>query len=276
MRLLMSKKEQSVVTEGVEITLEQEENENVVTLEQGGNTNTDNIELFEEKDDVKHPEVINRLKKVWQDKTYQFRSLRENQTSYPFEYNLYDKDTKIDKNISPKAKIAVKDINHIVLISDDLGPFITTMMALKKNGAETIDIKLNTDLSEQKQKEFAARAFIAGVLTGIEIKGSPYSLEDLKDVNDMIPKLINLEKGKTAAKKAAEEYVANRGKENKQKLEKEIETAFNSYKRLEAEEITPLEKMEVFKCGIEGIKDKKIKSIAEQVQRKIEINNRNR
>ena len=63
MRLLMSKKEQSVVTEGVEITLEQEENENVVTLEQDGNTNTDNIELFEEKDDVKHPEVINRLKK---------------------------------------------------------------------------------------------------------------------------------------------------------------------------------------------------------------------
>lgn len=253
--------------EGIEVEAFKDEDTQTVVLEQGEEIEQEEG-LFEEKDNPNHPDVISKLKKAWSNKGYQIRSLHEHQTSYPFEYNLYDKDTKIEKDTKPKARVMVKDVNHVVLTSDDLGPFITTMTALKENGAETIDLKLNTNLSEQEQKEFAARALLAGALTGIEVKGSPYSLEDLKDVNNMIPKLIDLEARKAAAKKAAEEYVADNSKEKKQKLEREIGTAFDSYQKLDDKELTPLEKMTVFKCGVEAVKDVKVKAVAKQVQQK--------
>lgn len=257
--------------DGIEVEAFSDEKPKTVVLEQDVilEDDADELELFDEKDNSNHPDIIPQFKKVWKNKNYQIKALHKNQTNYPFEYNIYDKDTKIEKDTKPKAKITIKDINHVVLISDDLGPFIETMTALKENGAETIELKLNTSVSEQKQKEFAARALIAGALTGIKVEGSPYSLEDLKDIDSMVPKLIELEKKKAEAKKAAEEYVANNSDEKKKELETGIEAAFDSYRKLDDKELTPLDKMNVFKCGIEAVKDENVKAVAQQVQKKI-------
>lgn len=226
-------------------------------------------ELFEESKNDNHPEIVNKFKDVCKDKEYQIRALKENQTDYPFYYCIFTRNAKITDE--PLAKVTFKEDNRISLKSSQLGPFIATMNAAKKNGVKNITLDLKG--SEQERKEFAANAFIAGSITGINIE-SDYTLEDLKEVNPEIKKLIKLEDDKAKATEASQQYQESPDRTNKANLERAISAAFNTYVSLNHNKIPSLEQMNTFNCGIQAIKNEKVKQVAQSVLNRNNVRSR--
>ena len=260
-------------TEAEEVVVEEAvlEDEEVVVEENVSEANNDETlilenepenpnELFEEPKNDNHPEIVNNFKDVCKDKEYQIRALKENQTDYPFYYCIFTRNAKITDE--PLAKVTFKEDNRISLKSSQLGPFIATMNAAKKSGVKNITLDLKG--SEQEKKEFAAKAFIAGSITGINIE-SVYTLEDLKEVNPEIKKLIKLEADKAKATEASQQYQESPDGTNKANLERAISAAFDTYVSLNHNKIPSLEQMNTFNCGIQAIKNEKVRQVAQSV-----------
>ena len=201
---------------------------------------------------------------------------------FPYSYSFYAKGSNYQTS-KPVAGLTIKSNSHLVLFSDgdDLRPFIETMNAIKANGGQKIKLKLNG--TDDEQKSFAAKALIASTLTGIELEMPDRNLADpnvrkkymevLNDAHPLMPKLIEFEEKKAAVFAESKRYKQAEDKDkddNHMKIKiTEIYEAYqdlaSTYTSVPTEKLQPKEMLKIFSCGIENIKNDRVKNIAKQV-----------
>lgn len=219
---------------------------------------------YNEAEYEKHPLVINELKRAYRNYGIACRAINPNQKDFPFIYNLYERDVTPSDDVFPTGKVKVESQSKVVLSSNDISQFIATMSGLKASGGTKIDLKL-TQGSEEDKKAFAANAIIAGVMVGIEVAKSPYSLEELKEVNGMIQHVINLKAKEDRIKQASAEFERHKNATNEQKLETEMKEAFRYYQQMSADLIPAKEQLRIFACGATAVKKEASKKVMAKV-----------
>lgn len=228
-----------------------------------------NIETkdYDEEDNPNHPAIVRLIKETFRGYDIDIRATKEKQEDYPFEYNLYKKGEKAANGAQPNGKITITDEKNVTLRSEDISHFIATMKAVKENSGNAM--RLNLIGSEEAKKAFAARAVIAGMITGVEVKNNPYSLEELKEINPMIEKVIQIEKQRDEAIKASKALEENTDTTQTADLEKSLHTlissSYENYQQLSKEALPNFESLRSFESGVQAIKKARTRQIAAQV-----------
>lgn len=219
---------------------------------------------FEEPDNDKIPAQVKKLKAAFGANGIAIRATKEGQEDYPFSYNLYEKG-KIpgEEGVKPTGKLDVVQEDKVVLDSKDVRHFVAAMNGLRKSGKDEIKLELKGD-NEDAKKAFAANAVVAGMITGVKVTDCPYQLEDLKAINPLIEKVMELKSKQDAISKTAER-VENGESQQEAALETQITEAFESYKQISKDLLPPKEQLHIFECGAKAVEKTKTRNIAVRV-----------
>ncbi len=208
---------------------------------------------------VSFPKIVSSLLDEYKNKDIAVEAKNDKQQDFPFAYNLYAPNMKPDTGTKPCGEVVVEKEDKVVLVSEEISHFVATIAGIKNSGADKIDLSL-ADVSEDKRKAFAANAIVAGAIVGIKIENSPYSLEELKEVNSMINHVINLNK-----KRDEIINMVNDSTNNNAALEAKINETFEYYKQFTQGHIPPKEQLQIFACGVNAAKKDKLRQVATNV-----------
>ena len=226
-----------------------------------GSNNNSQGQDFEEPDNDKIPAQVKKIKEAFSANGIAIRATKEGQEDYPFSYNLYEKG-KIpgEEGVKPTGKLDVVQEDKVVLDSKDVRHFVAAMNGLRKSGKDEIKLELKGD-NEDAKKAFAANAIVAGMITGVKVTDCPYQLEDLKAINPLIEKVMELKSKQDAISKTAEK-VENGETQQEAALETQITEAFESYKQISKDLLPPKEQLHIFECGAKAVEKTKTRNIA--------------
>ena len=235
-----------------------------------GNNDNPQGEDFEEPDNDKIPAQVKKLKEAFSANGIAIRATKEGQEDYPFSYNLYEKGKTPGEGVKPTGKLEVVQEDKVVLDSKDVRHFVAAMNGLRKSGKDEIKLELKGD-NEDAKKAFAANAIVAGMITGVKVTDCPYQLEDLKAINPLIEKVMELKSKQDAISKTAEK-VENGETQQEAALETQITEAFESYKQISKDLLPPKEQLHIFECGAKAVEKTKTRSIALKVAQSMKGN----
>lgn len=214
------------------------------------------------------PKIVYDFKEAYRERNIVALPHNKDQKEFPFGYDLYKPGVTPSKDDKPTGNVTIESETHVTLTSDDLHHFIATVMGIKNSGSDKIELSLDNG-TEQEKKAFAANAIIAGALVGIKVENSPYSLEELKEVNGMIEHVINLQNKESEIKSLAEEQ--NHKSED---LEAKISDTFEYYKKFSKDLIPQKEQLKIFECGVKAAKQDKVRQAAMNVLRQRQANSK--
>lgn len=224
---------------------------------------------YDEPDNPRLPELVRLIKAAYKDHDIAIRATKENQEEYPYTYNLYKRGEKPAEGAQATGRITIASENNVILKSKDINHFVVAMNAIKQKGGNEIRLNLAENATEEARKTFAAHAVIAGMIAGIEVKNNPYSLEELKELNPMIEKVIKLNKQKEDAEKASANLENNTDAAKAQDLEttlgNSINEAFGTYQQLSKEALPNFDSLKKFECGVNAVKKAKTRRVAQQI-----------
>ena len=233
---------------------------------------------YDEPDNPNMPELVRILKAAYKEHDIAMRATKEKQEDYPYSYNLYKRGEKPADGATPTGRITITNEKNITLKSKDINHFVVAMNAIKQRGGDAIRLNLSDKASDEECKAFAAHAVIAGMIAGIEVKNNPYSLDELKEINPMIEKVIKLTKQKEDAKNAAAALESNTDTAKEQELEKtlgtSIDEAFGTYQQLSKDALPNFDSLKKFECGVNAVQRAKTRRVAQQILAQRQTRNR--
>ena len=156
----------------------------------------------------------------------------------------------------PTGRATLKEKNHLVLESNDLTQFVATMEGIKNAGHNSISLNLKG--TDEEKKAFAAKAIVAGMIAGVEIKDFPYDLKELKQFDERIEKVMRIEKVKNSINNAQ----VNAPDEE---VKKEINDVYDTYTQIAKDLIPSKDQLKVFESGVEAAKHSRHKRLAKEV-----------
>ena len=247
-----------------------QEQKKVTTLSSGKkDEETDKQQSEETKNtSVALPKIVNDFETAFRERKIVALPHNKDQKEFPFGYDLYKPGITPSRDDQPTGNVTIESENLVTLTSDDLQHFIATVMAIKNSGSDKIELSLDNG-NEEEKKAFAANAIIAGALVGIKVENSPYSLEELKDVNAMVGHVINLQQKQQEIASLAEKQ--NHKPED---LEAKITDTFDYYEKFSKDLIPPKEQLKIFECGIRAAQQDKIRNAALNVLRQKKANSK--
>lgn len=233
---------------------------------------------YDEPDNPNMPELVRILKAAYKEHDITMRATKEKQEDYPYSYNLYKRGEKPADGATPTGRITITNEKNITLKSKDINHFVVAMNAVKQRGGDAIRLNLSDKASDEECKAFAAHAVIAGMIAGIEVKNNPYSLDELKEINPMIEKVIKLTKQKEDAKNAAAALESNTDTAKEPELEKtlgtSIDEAFGTYQQLSKDALPNFDSLKKFECGVNAVQRAKTRRVAQQILAQRQTRNR--
>ena len=208
----------------------------------------------DDNDKKQRPDLLSHLEAAWKKREVKFQRLYpDDQYEYPYGYNLGTEDAEKDQ---PTGRATLKEKNHLVLESNDLTQFVATMEGIKNAGHNSISLNLKG--TDEEKKAFAAKAIVAGMIAGVEIKDFPYDLKELKQFDERIEKVMRIEKVKHSINNAP----VNAPDEE---VKKAINDVYDTYTQIAKDLIPSKDQLKVFESGVEAAKHSRHKRLAKEV-----------
>ena len=227
--------------------------------------NGDDVVVENQPDDEnknKRPDLLKYLEEAWEKREVKFEPLfPKDHFEYPYGYNLGTEDAEKDQ---PTGRATLKEKNHLVLESNDLTQFVATMEGIKNAGHNSISLNLKG--TDEEKKAFAAKAIVAGMIAGVEIKDFPYDLKELKQFDERIEKVMRIEEAKKSISNATVDTKDAKIEESiNHAIEESINHAYDAYTQVVTGFIRPEDQLKIFKCGVEAAKHSKHQELANKV-----------
>ena len=104
------------------------------------------------------------------------------------------------------------------------------------------------------------------MVAGIEIKNNPYNLEDLKQFDERIEKVMRVEKVKKSINEATIDVPDT-------EIGKAVNDVYDTYTQIAHDLIPPKDQLKVFESGIAAAKNQRLQKIARTVHQQRQSSN---